>query len=273
MTAGLQAAEIIRYREQGFIVPHYRLAPKLLARMHVSLERLISENPQRRPEHLVLRWGGGANALPTDKEFLGFARTPALLDLIEPLLGPDLICWGAHVFCKPAGDGLEVPWHQDGQYWPIRPLATCTMWIALDDSTAENGCLQVIPGSHRAKTCYHHRLDERPNLAINQTIQEDQFDDQAAVDVTLQAGQLSIHDVYMIHGSRANHSDQRRAGLAIRYMPASSLYDRTIKRAGGAAAIKQDMSVRPIYLVRGQDHAGNDFEIGQDRPFAVGVDA
>jgi hypothetical protein len=264
--------EIARYRAEGYIVPRYQLPPALLARMRASLERLIAENPQRRPEHLVLRWGGGAQALPTHSEFLDYVRTPALLDLIEPLLGPDLICWGAHVFCKPAGEGLEVPWHQDGQYWPIRPLATCTMWIALDDSNPANGCLRVIPGSHRAKTCYHHRLDERPQLAINQVVREDQFDESQAADVVLQAGQLSIHDVYLIHGSCANRSAKRRAGLAIRYMPATSLYDRSIKLTGGAAAIKQDMSKRPIYLVRGQDRAGNDFACGQERPFEVGAD-
>lgn len=269
-SAGLGADEIARYRDQGYIVPRLRLPDGLLGRMRGSLERLIAENPGTRPEHLVLRWGGGVKALPTHSSFLEYVRNPELLDLVESILGPDIICWGAHTFCKPAGTGLEVPWHQDGQYWPIRPLATCTVWVALDDSTRENGCLRVIPGSHRARTCYHHRLDERPDLALNQTVAEDQFDESAAVDVELAAGQMSIHDAYMIHGSHANRSDKRRAGLAIRYMPATSLYDRSIKMKGGAAAIRQDMSKRPIYLVRGRDRAGNDFEVGQDRPFPVG---
>lgn len=269
-TDRLGADEVARYREDGYVVPRWRLPDDLLKRMRASLERLIAENPGVRPEHLVLRWGGGAKALPTHSAFLDYVRTPALLDLIEQILGPDIICWGAHTFCKPAGTGLEVPWHQDGQYWPIRPLATCTAWLALDDSMRENGCLRVVPGSHRTATCYHHRLDERPDLALNQTVAEDQFDESAAVDVELEAGQLSIHDAYMIHGSRANRSDRRRAGLAIRYMPATSLYDRSIKMKGGAAALRQDMSRRPIYLVRGRDRAGNDFETGQDRPFPVG---
>jgi hypothetical protein len=260
------------YRAEGYVVPRYRVPPALLADMRGALDRLIGENPDRRGEHLVLRWGGGANALPTHGAFLDFARTPALLDLVESLLGPDLICWGAHVICKPARDGLEVPWHQDGQYWPIRPLATCTAWIALDDSTPENGCLRVIPGSHRARTCYHHRIDERPELAFDQRVVEDQFDEGRAADVVLEAGQLSLHDVYMIHGSARNRSGRRRAGLAIRYMPATSLYDRAIKLAGGAAGIRQDMSRRPIYLVRGRDRAGNDFACGQDRPFQVGAE-
>lgn len=268
--AWLSEVEVTRYREQGYLVPRWRLPHDRLRRMRDSLERLIAENPDVRPEHLVLRWGGGDRALPTHVAFLDDVRTPEILDIVEPLLGPDIVCWGAHAFCKPAGEGLEVPWHQDGQYWPIRPLATCTVWVALDDSTRENGCLRVIPGSHRAATCYHHRLDERPDLALNQTVTEDQFDERAAVDVELEAGQMSIHDAYMIHGSGANRSNRRRAGLAIRYMPATSLYDRSIKMTGGAAAIRQDMSRRPIYLVRGRDRAGNDFEVGQDRPFSVG---
>lgn len=254
------------------MTPGARIPGAMLARLRAALNRLIQENPRTRPEHLVLRWGGGPDALPTHTEFLEVARDPAILDLVESVLGPDIILWGAHVFCKPAGEGLEVPWHQDGQYWPIRPLATCTVWIAIDDSTRENGCMQYIPGSHRTRTVYHHRVDERPGLAINQVLREDQFDEATACDVPLTAGQLSIHDVYLIHGSRSNRSARRRAGFAIRYMPGTSLYDRSLAYQGGAAAIRQNMAVRPIYLVRGADrHGGNDFMVGHDRPYEVGV--
>jgi hypothetical protein len=270
--ARLSAAEVATYREEGLVVPEYRLPDGDLARMRGALEQLIAENPHTRPEHLVLRWGGGPAALPTHTRFLDFARAPAILDLVEQLLGPDLILWGSHVFCKPAGDGLEIPWHQDGQYWPIRPLATCTVWIALDDSTAANGCMRYIPGSHRTRTTYHHRLDERPDLALNQVLREDQFDERDARDVVLEAGRLSIHDVYLIHGSRANRSPRRRAGFASRFMPSTSLYDRSLALPGGAAAIHQNMALRPIYLVRGVDrHGGNDFTVGHDRPYKVGV--
>jgi ectoine hydroxylase-related dioxygenase (phytanoyl-CoA dioxygenase family) len=239
--------------------------------MQASLAQLLAENPKVRPEHLVLRWGGGERALPTHQKFLEYVRTPGILDCVEQVLGPDIVCWGAHVFCKPARTGLAVPWHQDGQYWPIRPLASCTVWIALDDSSIENGCLRVVRGSHRMRTIYHHRLDERPEHALEQRIDESEFDASQIEDVELQAGQMSIHDVYAIHGSHANRSDKRRAGFAIRYMPATSLYDRSIKMTGAARGLRQDMSKRPIYLVRGHDRAGNDFACGQDEPFAVGV--
>jgi hypothetical protein len=259
------------FARDGYVVPDCRIPAELLRHMQQSLERLIEENPKVRPEHLVLRWGGGERALPTHQRFLNYVRTPEVLDLVERVLGPDIICWGAHVFCKPPRTGLAIPWHQDGQYWPIRPLASCTVWIALDDSTVENGCLRIVRGSHRRKTIYHHRLDERPDYALEQHIDEADFDESDVVDVELQAGQMSIHDVYAIHGSRVNNSNRRRAGFTIRYMPASSLYDRSIKMSGAARGLRQDMSKRPIYLVRGLDRAGNDFECGQDHPFAVGI--
>ena len=266
----LTDAELDTYRTQGLVIPRYRIPAERLQGMRAALERLIAENPRVRPEHLVLRWGGGSDALPTHAAFLEYAQAPDVLDLVSQVIGPDVILWGAHVFCKPAGAGLEIPWHQDGQYWPIRPLATCTVWIALDDSTPENGCMRYIPGSHRARTIHHHRPDERPDLALNQTVAA--VDAGRARDVVLAAGELSIHDVYLIHGSGANRSGRRRAGFAIRYMPATSLYDRTLAYTGGAAAIRQNMAVRPIYLVRGIDrHGENDLTIGHDRPYEVGA--
>ncbi|MDP6707059.1 MAG: phytanoyl-CoA dioxygenase family protein [Alphaproteobacteria bacterium] len=267
----LSEDELARYRQDGYIVPRWRLPEALLAKMRAALDDLIAENPERRPEHLVLRWGGGAAARPTDAKFLGFVRTPEILDIVAQIEGPDLICWGAHVIAKAGGDGLEVPWHQDAPYWPIRPLATVTVWLALDDSTCQNGCLRVVPGSHRERAMLDHRTDTRPGLAIDQVVDDPGFDGSGAVDVVLEAGQMSIHDAFLLHGSAANRSGRRRAGLAVRYMPATSLYDRTIQRLGGGAAIRQDMSKRPIYLVRGRDRAGNDFRIGQDRPFEVGA--
>jgi len=270
-TARLGDDERLAYRERGFVVPRWRLPAQRVGEMGAALDRLIAENPRVRPEHLVLRWGGGADALPTHARFLAWALDPAILDVVEGVLGPDIILWGAHVFCKPAGTGLEVPWHQDGAYWPIRPLASCTVWVAIDDSSTENGCLRVVPGSHRARTEFHHRTDERPHLAIDRVVTEGQFDEASAEDVVLKAGQMSLHDVFMIHGSRPNRSPRRRAGFAIRYMPATSLYDRTLALRGGSAAIRQNMAMRPIFLARGVDrHGGNDFVTGHDKPYEVG---
>jgi hypothetical protein len=260
-----------KYERDGYVIPDARLPPDQLAEMQRALDDMIEENPDRRPEHLVLRWGGGDKALPTHQKFLELAYSDSILDEVEKVIGPDIVCWGAHIFCKPGGTGLEVPWHQDGQYWPIRPLASCSVWIALDDSNEENGCLRVIRGSHRMKTTYHHKRDERPEYAVEQIIESDDLDTDSTVNVELKAGEMSIHDAYTVHGSLPNKSSKRRAGVSLRYMPATSLYDRSIKMTGGSRGVRQDMSIRPIYMVRGQDRAGNDFECGQDIPFEVGV--
>lgn len=111
--------------------------------------------------HLKQESGEGVSG---DDVFLDIARHDGILDLVEQLIGPDIILWGCQAFCKPPGDGMEVPWHQDGQYWPIRPLATCTVWIAIDDSVVENGCLRVIPKSHYEKTLFSHLKEDRTNI-------------------------------------------------------------------------------------------------------------
>ena len=140
-----------------------------------------------------------------------------------------MILWGCHVFCKPAVEGYETPWHQDGHYWPIRPLANCTAWVALEPSTVENGCLRVIPRSHAERRLHEHLHEDRTDLTLNQRMAEGVFDEAAAVDIELEPGQMSLHDVYMIHGARANTSGKRRTGAALRYMPSTSVFERDLR--------------------------------------------
>jgi ectoine hydroxylase-related dioxygenase (phytanoyl-CoA dioxygenase family) len=184
---------------------------------------------------------------------------------VEQLIGPDIILWGCHVFCKPAGDGHETPWHQDGHYWPIRPLATCTVWVALDASTTENGCLRVIPRSHLARTSHPHLHEDRLDLVLQQRLPESAFDAGTAVDLPLQPGQMSMHDVYMIHGAAANHSARRRAGVALRYMPGTSVFERDLDPVAGRSGVTTAFATRPLWLLRGRDRSGrNDFRVGFD---------
>jgi ectoine hydroxylase-related dioxygenase (phytanoyl-CoA dioxygenase family) len=185
---------------------------------------------------------------------------------VSGVLGEDLILWGCHVFCKPAAEGYETPWHQDGHYWPIRPLANCTVWVALEPSTAENGCLRVIPGSHAAQRLHEHLHEDRADLTLQQRLAAGSFDEAAAVDIELQPGQMSLHDVYMIHGANANHSTQRRTGVALRYMPATSVFDRSLKPVDGKTGVPVNFAHRPLWLVRGVDRSGmNDLVVGHRR--------
>ncbi|MDE0023252.1 MAG: phytanoyl-CoA dioxygenase family protein [Spirochaetaceae bacterium] len=261
----LSAAEIAAFRSDGIVVPRHVLPAAELALLRTALDRLITDNPGVRPEKLVsAHLEHGTEGVRGNRVFLDIAHHDAVLDAVAQLIGPDIILWGCQVFAKPGGDGMEVPWHQDGQYWPIRPLATCTAWIAIDASTTENGCLRVIPGSHlRHELRSHHRSD-RNDVVLDQELDADEFDESTARDVELQPGEMSLHDVYLVHGSRANTSPRRRAGLALRYMPATSHFDRTMFRPGeSTSTYLVDFSRRPIWLVRGADRTGkNDFRIG-----------
>jgi ectoine hydroxylase-related dioxygenase (phytanoyl-CoA dioxygenase family) len=261
----LSAEEIDAFRRDGLVIAPQRLPPDILATLRDALDRLIADNAAVRPEQLIsahITHGNTENVKGQDA-FLQLARSPAILDMIDQLIGPDIVLWGCQVFCKPPQDGQEVPWHQDGRYWPIRPMATVTAWVALDDSTSENGCMRFLPGSHQAGRSYRHRVDSRPDLALDLTIDED-LDFATARDVALQSGQLSLHDVFLVHGSNANRSSKRRAGIAIRYMPTSSLFDRAMYEPRTLPnGLRVDYRNRPNWLLRGRDHSGrNDFTIG-----------
>lgn len=268
----LSPAEVQRYLAQGYLVPTFSLPAPRVQRLREALDRLIADNPGVRPEKLVSAHltgrDGAANAegVKGDAEFMSLARDEQILDLVEAVIGPDIVLWGCHVFCKPAGDGHETPWHQDGHYWPIRPLANCTVWVALDASIADNGCLRVIPGSHAARVTHPHLNEDRSDVALNQRMADNTFDEGLAVDVELQPGQMSMHDVFMIHGARPNTSNRRRAGVALRYMPATSVFERHLNPVDGKSGVPVSFATRPLWLLRGVDRSGrNDFATGFER--------
>lgn len=146
------------------------------------------------------------------------ASSPRILDCIAPLMGPDIMVLSTHFFCKyPRQTEKFVAWHQDVTYWGLEPPDAVTAWYAVDDSDVENGCMRVIPASHRQGIVAHGESSRPGNLlSINQSVEAD-FDEDQAVDLTLKAGQISIHHGQLIHGSNPNASSRRRCGLTIRY--------------------------------------------------------
>ncbi len=256
------------YERDGWLVPDLRLEPSYVAELQDALNELIRNNPGVRPEKLVSAHVEGDNreGVKGSKRFLELAMHAPIVDLVQDLIGPNIILWGCHVFCKPPDEGYETPWHQDGHYWPIRPLATCTVWVALEPSNRNNGCLRVIPGSHRDQKLHPHLHEDRIDLTLQQRMAEGTFDETQAVDIELEPGQMSMHDVYMIHGAQANRSTQRRTGVALRYMPASSHFDRSLKPVDGKTGVPVSFATRPLWLLRGRDVSGrNDFAIGHRR--------
>ncbi|MEA3194456.1 MAG: hypothetical protein QOD26_2789 [Betaproteobacteria bacterium] len=260
--AHLSSREREFYAREGYVVPAWRFAERRIGEMRAALDTLIADNPGVRPEKLVsAHLENGSEGVKGSRAFLELARDPELVELIADAIGEDVILWGCQVFCKPGGDGLETPFHQDGHYWPIRPLATCTAWVALDPSKKENGCLKVVPGSHRGKRLFDHLREDRDDLVLTQRIQG--LDESKAVAIELEPGQMSLHDIYMIHGATVNRSPMRRAGVAIRYMPGNSVFERDLIKPNSSSGYLVDFSTRPLWLLNGKDRTGrNDFLIG-----------
>ena len=144
----LNEAQIARYHEKGYVIPDYRLSDDVLTTIRRDHDRLLDRHPDFRDNCPAL--------LSHDLAFLNYARDSEILDMAEQLIGPDIALWNMSFFAKPAVNGKKTPFHQDGEYWPIRPMATCTVWIAIDDATVENGCLRIIPGSHKEKRLLLH---------------------------------------------------------------------------------------------------------------------
>ena len=203
-----------QYERDGYLVFPKALDPELVRLAGEHVEWLQRKHPDLRPEqlHHQLMWDD-----PFWQRLVGDAR---LLDLAQFVIGADIGLFASHYICKPGGDGLPVLWHQDGSYWPLEPMEVVTAWLAVDDSSAENGCMRVIPGSHRGARLTHHRHEKAAVLGTE--IDPAELDESSAVDVELPAGGISLHHPWLVHGSNPNHSARRRCGLTIRYIPTTT---------------------------------------------------
>jgi len=234
-----------RYRETGYLAPIRVLSTSDAARIRAQLETFEAQagplaGKLRQKSHLLFTW---LNDL---------IRHERILDAVEDVIGPDILCWGTSFFIKEPHNPSYVSWHQDSTYWGLDPADIVTAWVALSDSTTENGAMRVVPGSHTMAQVPHRDTFRPENLlSRGQEIMVD-VDEARAATLTLQAGEMSLHHVRLIHGSEPNPSDQRRIGFAIRYLPT---YVRQIAGSHDWAT-----------LVRGVDRFGN-FELEQ-RPDA-----
>ena len=165
----------------------------------------------------------------------GLSRFPPILDYVQGVLGEDFYCWGAQFFCKlPAtgeissADNLRqtVPWHQDGQYWPLEPREATTVWLAIFDTDASNGAMKVVAGSHQ-KGVFEHRRQQRTDYALDQEIPDQNIDEDCVVSLDLRAGQISLHDIGLVHGSTNSRDGRPRVGLTFRYSPSHVKADLT----------------------------------------------
>jgi len=144
-----------------------------------------------------------------------------IVDAIEDLYGPDLLCWNTNFFIKEASTPAFVSWHQDSTYWGLSSPDVVTAWVAFSESNAASGAMSVIPGTHRMDQVPHRdSFDDNNLLTRGQEVAVD-IDESTAVRLDLSPGEMSLHHVRIVHGSPPNASDNRRIGFAIRYIPTS----------------------------------------------------
>jgi non-heme Fe2+,alpha-ketoglutarate-dependent halogenase len=201
-----------QYHETGVYAPVRAISTEAAIALRQRLEaheaeRGVVAGTLRHKTHLVFTW------------LDDLIRHPGILDAVEDIIGPDILCWGTSFFIKEARNPSYVSWHQDSTYWGLEPADIVTAWVALSESSLANGAMRVIPGSHKLPQ-YPHRDTFAPNnlLSRGQEISVE-VDERQALALPLKPGEMSLHHVRLVHGSDPNPSDQRRIGFAIRYLP------------------------------------------------------
>ena len=208
MPRRLTREQVDRYHADGFCFP-----VDVMTRAEAEAFRGRLEKAEaRHPEALGATSRNNAHIAFTFLDEI--IHHPALLDAVEDLIGPDILCWGTVLFIKEPDTPGYVSWHQDLNYTPIEPHDGVTAWLALSPSNRESGCMRMLPGTHREGVREQIDTFHADNiLTRGQTIQD--LDTSRAVDLLLEPGQISLHHGRTIHSSQPNQSPDRRIGVAI----------------------------------------------------------
>jgi len=207
---------INQYRDDGYFFPVRAISSEVAADTRRHLETF--ENSQGKPiggaqrskSHLLFTW---VDAL---------MRNDVLLDAVEDLIGPDILCWNTLFWVKEAGSKTFVSWHQDLNYWGLDTDDLITVWLALSPATLESGCMRVLPQSHRGDMMPHEDKFEADNLLTRGQEISVEVDDAKTVAMPLAPGEMSLHNGRLAHASGPNGSTDRRIGLSLHYMPTNT---------------------------------------------------
>ncbi len=209
----LSAEQVRSYQENGFLFPIRVMSEAEAAGYRRKLEAAeAGGHPKvaqylRTKAHLVFTW--------CDE----LIRHPRILDAVEDVIGPDILCWSSGFFNKEAKDPAYVSYHQDLTYWGLDPADIVTAWLALSPATPESGCMKFWPGSHKLEILPHRDTFAKDNLLSRGQEIEVEVDESRIVFDVLAPGEMSLHHVKLVHGSAANRSHDRRIGFVIRYIP------------------------------------------------------
>ena len=201
----LSEDEMESFRTQGFLGPFTLCSPEEMAAMRTDIEAVLASDP---PEHKTR-----AHNRHLDSRLIHELSThPSIIERMQCLYGPDLLLWRTNFFVKEPG-AKEIPWHQDHNYWPLEPPIIASAWIAIDEATVENSCLQIIPGSHR-KTMPHIKATE--DMFFQEMGDPDYIDTAQAINIEMKPGEFILFNELTVHHSEPNRSQKRRIGLAVR---------------------------------------------------------
>ena len=203
------------FDRDGYVMFRNVLDSDLIKEASDHVDWLLQKHPELRGEQLH------HNLMTHDPFWVRLISDPRLLDIAQQFIGPDIALFASHYISKPPLTGQEVLWHQDGGYWPLEPMNVVTLWLAVDRADQENGCMRVIPGTHKLEL--FEMLDASSKGAVLDRETPPEFvDESEAVDIVLDPGEVEVHHPNIIHGSHANRSPRRRCGLTIRYIPTST---------------------------------------------------
>jgi non-haem Fe2+, alpha-ketoglutarate-dependent halogenase len=231
MPKTLTPDQIRAYHREGVLFPLPALTKQEVAyfrSLHDELDRCLGPNPtsyEKGECHLYFKWA------------CDLATHPKVLDAVEDIIGPDILIHSSTVFTKYANDKKFISWHQDSHYWRLSEPRLVSAWIALTDSNIGNGCLRVLPGTHTRRFEHFEYREENNMLGKGLTVSES-LDVKMAVDILLQAGEMSLHHANIIHGSKPNTSPGPRIGFAVRYV---------------STGVKQERGHHEVILARGED--------------------
>ena len=210
----LTPQQIASYNELGYAMPFNAYSPSEAAKNRAYFDDLLGQ-VQRARSDLDAYSINGFHVHCAG--LYDIATNPLILDHVQDIIGPDIVCWGSHFFCKVAHDPRKVAWHQDASYWPFTPARTVTVWLAIDDADVANAAMKFLPGTHtKGHLKWRHAAKE--TAVLNQEIEDAEQFGRPVYD-ELKAGQFSLHADMLAHGSDPNNSDRRRCGLTIRYCP------------------------------------------------------
>jgi non-haem Fe2+, alpha-ketoglutarate-dependent halogenase len=208
----LSPAAVEQFRRDGFYHPVRALSPAEAHVLRAQLEAFERaegkplQGAYRHKSHLLFTW------------LWDLIFHPRILDAVEDVLGPNLLCWSTSFFIKEPHDPSFVSWHQDATYWGLNSPDVATAWVALSPSTIEAGAMRVVPGTHREQVSHRDTYDQNNLLTRGQEVMVD-VDPSRAIDLVLAPGEMSLHHILIVHGSEPNQADDRRIGFAIRYVP------------------------------------------------------